>query len=378
MADFMSGISANWTNTLIDQKSFRGEQQRLEHVWTFVGLADDLVDDGDWIRASIATRSVFIQRFGDELRGFENVCAHRQHPLRTGAKGNGPVRCGFHHWQYNRDGLAVGIPICNLVFGKTPHELGAHLRRIDLGACGRMIFGRFPSIRATQSLQEYLGDAFPVLEATARIVQRPLFTERQIRASWKLNMHVSMDEYHGPAVHPTTFGRDGYMPGLSHHRYFRLGANSAFCFTDDRDCLEKLLVGCRDGTYRSNHYFVYHILPDLVVAHVEADRSFYFCNILQFSAVAHDKTAFRGWAYPAPFESDMSWLARATRPITDMFRRHIYFRYVKRVINEDATVAERIQEVAHQIEGAPMLGARELRVGWFEESIRNLTDTAAR
>jgi phenylpropionate dioxygenase-like ring-hydroxylating dioxygenase large terminal subunit len=318
-----------------------------------------------------------VQRFGSELRGFENVCAHRKHPLRTKARGNGPMFCGFHQWQYDRDGRALGIPVCNLLFGKAPHELGAHLRRIDIATCGTLIFGRFPSERAMQSLEEYLGNAFPVLEAATQLSRQPMFMQRQIRANWKLNMHVTLDEYHGPAVHPKTFGQGGYTPDAIHHRYFRLGANSAFCFSDDKDCLDKLVAGCRNSTYRSSHYFVFQILPDLIVAHAEADKTFYYCNILQYSPVTHDTTAFRAWAYPAPFASDTSWLARAIRPITDTVRNPIYFHFFKRIVNEDATVAERIQEVAHQIDTVPMLGAREMRVAWFEESIRDLAGLEA-
>ncbi|MBM3798375.1 MAG: Rieske 2Fe-2S domain-containing protein [Acidobacteria bacterium] len=371
---FVSGFSREWARTLVDQQAFRDEQRRLEHVWTFLGLADDVARDGDWFRASIATRSVFVQRFGDALRGFENLCAHRFHPLRREAKGNGPVICGFHHWHYDREGRAIGIPICKVVFGKPPHELGARLRGIELARCGQMIFGRFPSPAATESLEDYLGVVFPVLEAMVPAGSRRLYAERPIRANWRLNLHISLDEYHGPAVHPTTFGRHGYARSMSRHRYFRLGAHSAFLNSDDERCLEKLLLGCRDGNYRPDYYFVFQILPDLIVALAEADSSFWFCNILQYSPVAHDRTAFRGWSYPAPFESVHPWIARATRPVTGIFRRRIFHHYFKCVVNEDAAVCERIQDVAHQIDAIPMLGAQEERISWFEEAIRELAN----
>ena len=93
---------------------------------------------------------------------------------------------------------------------------------------------------------------------------------------------------------------------------------------------------------------------------------------MQYSPVAHDRTAFRGWLYAAPFKSGLPRLAQATRSITDIFRRYIYRHYLKRVVNEDASVCERIQEVAHQIDKVPMLGAQEERIGWFEEAIRDL------
>ncbi len=335
-------------------------------------MADEVARDGDWIRASIATRSVFVQRFGDELRGFENVCAHRFHPLRREAKGNGPVICGFHHWQYNRDGTAVGIPICNVVFGKPPHALGVGLRRIELATCGPMIFGRFPSPAATTSLEAHLGDTFPILEAVTRTMEQPLYAERSIKASWKLNLHTSLDEYHGPSVHPATFGRGGYPRSMSHHRYFRVGVNSAFFNSDDEACFQKLMAGCRDGSYRSSHYFVFQILPNLIVAHAEADRGFWYCTLMQYSPVTHDWTDFRGWSFAAPFEANRPWLASAARPITDPIRHRVFHHYFRRVVNEDAAVCERMQEVAHQIDGTPLLSAQEVRIGWFEESLREL------
>src|SRR5262249_36970816 len=116
-----------WARGSADPAFFEQEQTQLGKLWTLLGLTTDIPRDGDWFRASLGGRSVFVQRFGDTLRGFENVCMHRFYPLRIADKGNGPIRCGFHHWQYNKDGLAVGIPKCQEMFGVTPRELNARL-----------------------------------------------------------------------------------------------------------------------------------------------------------------------------------------------------------------------------------------------------------
>mgnify|MGYP003351359145 CR=1 FL=1 len=160
----MAAFGATWAQELLDPGVFRAEQERLAHAWTFLGLTRDLAHDGDWFRASIATRSVFVQRFGPELRGFENVCAHRGYPIRRAEKGNGPAQCGFHHWQYNREGWAVGIPICTLAYGKAPHDVAARLQPIELATCGSLIFGRFPHDNATETLESHLGEAYPIVE----------------------------------------------------------------------------------------------------------------------------------------------------------------------------------------------------------------------
>ena len=56
---------ANWPDTLIDPARFRDEQARLARIWTFLGFTHDVAKDGDWFRATIATRSVFVQRLGE-------------------------------------------------------------------------------------------------------------------------------------------------------------------------------------------------------------------------------------------------------------------------------------------------------------------------
>jgi phenylpropionate dioxygenase-like ring-hydroxylating dioxygenase large terminal subunit len=146
---------SNWPQTLVDAEAFRREQNELSRVWTFLGLARDVARDGDWFRASLATRSVFVQRFGDELKCFENRCAHRSFPLRTSDKGNGAIVCGFHHWRYDRDGRAVGIPMCQELFGTLPRELDARLNQVEIATCGELIFGRFAGPRANESLEQF-------------------------------------------------------------------------------------------------------------------------------------------------------------------------------------------------------------------------------
>jgi phenylpropionate dioxygenase-like ring-hydroxylating dioxygenase large terminal subunit len=247
--------------------------------------------------------------------------------------------------------------------------MGARLRKLDLATCGQLVFGRFPAPGVTISLEDHLGEIYPIIEALMPKKEPRLYWQRSIRANWRLNFHITLEEYHAQAVHPRTFGRYGYPASLERYQYFRLGPHSACMDSSDANCFERLLEGCRDAGYRSSHYFVLHILPDLILAHAEAEPGFWFLNLLQYSPAAHNRTAFRAWCWPAAFDSGLSRLARATRPISDFFRRPIYHHFFKQIVNQDAAVCERIQEVAHQIDASPMLGAQECRIAWFEESI---------
>ncbi len=217
----------SWARTIADPASFEREQARLGQIWTLLGLITDLPKDGDWFRATLGGRSVFVQRFGDDLRGFENICTHRFYPLRTQDKGRGPIRCGFHHWQYNKDGLAIGIPNCQELFGATPRELQAKLKPIDIATCGILIFGRFPNSKNTETLDRFLGDGFDILQAMCDVERTPYRMTSNIAANWKLGFHISLDDYHIVAVHPDTFGKRGYLP-TEPVRYYRFGQHSAY------------------------------------------------------------------------------------------------------------------------------------------------------
>jgi phenylpropionate dioxygenase-like ring-hydroxylating dioxygenase large terminal subunit len=363
-------IPADWTRTIVDPVAFAEEQRRLVHVWTFLGMTSDIAKDGDWFRASIATRSVFVQRFGVELRGFENVCAHRFFPLRNARRGNGPVICGYHGWQYDREGRAVGIPLCRDLFNALPQELGARLNPIELATCGRMIFGRFPHPEVSESLENFLDLGFPVLEAGSQAWTRPQRMTTSLEANWRLGAHISLDDYHATIVHPRTFGKDGYLK-REKIGYFRFGLHSAYVGMNRADELERIAKACRNGTYSPNRYTILHFVPNVLMAFFPTDLDFYHCVVLLYEPERHDRSLLHAWFYPAPFPSRRPWIRALTNPVRAPFVRH----YVGTVLREDNTVCERIQKIAHQIAGPPRIGRLEERVGWFEESYRKLMET---
>jgi phenylpropionate dioxygenase-like ring-hydroxylating dioxygenase large terminal subunit len=367
MIQIDSHSAPNWARTLTDAKSFEREQAQLGKIWTLLGVSNDVADDGDWFRATIGGRSVFVQRFGDALRGFENICAHRFYPLRTQDKGNGPIRCGFHHWQYNKDGLAVGIPNCQEMFGVTPRELGVELKPIDIATCGNLIFGRFPSPQNAETLEQFLGEGFPILQAMWNLQGAPYHTTTSIAANWKLGFHISLDDYHIVAVHPDTFGKHGYLP-TDAVRYYRFGQHSAYFYGADERALTEMANECRSGDYRPTDYRILQFFPNVIAVHFEAARN-WFVLIQQYVPVAFDRTLLRSWYFHAPFppvdRSRTHWLLR--RAVAPWLPLIVPF-YMRKIVREDNAVCERVQSVARQINGFPILGRHEERIAWFEDA----------
>lgn len=355
-----------WARALTDTKSFEREQEQLGKLWTLLGVTTDVAHDGDWFRAMLGGRSVFVQRFGDDLVGFENICRHRFYPLRTADKGNGPIRCGFHHWQYNKEGLAVGIPKCQEMFGVTPREMGAKLQPVDIATCGVLVFGRFPSAENTETLEQSFGDAFPIIAAMWNLKSAPYYIETPIAANWKLCYHITLDDYHIVAVHPDTFGKDGYLP-LDTVRYHRIGRHSAYFWGGDDDEVAKMAGECRRGEYRAANYRILQMFPNMLTLHFEAERTWYVL-IQQYVPVGPDRALSRSWYFPAPFPAvDKNWFDGLYRRVVAPFAPFVVPLYIRKIFHEDNSVCEGIQSVAPQINAFPILGRHEERVAWFEE-----------
>jgi phenylpropionate dioxygenase-like ring-hydroxylating dioxygenase large terminal subunit len=365
-------MERDWTKSIVGRDAFQHEQERLENVWTFLGLTVDVPNDGDWFTCTIATRSVFVQRFGAVLHGFENLCVHRFYPLRRGARGNGPLICGYHNWQYDSDGRVVGIPRARELFGALPQELGARLRKIELATCGTLVFGRFAGAR-NDSLEDFLADGFDILQATSLVSGRCQFLTGTIEANWRLCMHISLDDYHGVAVHPSTFGKGGYLK-RSDIGYFRFGLHSAYLDTHKPDAFETMRVACRAGSFLPTRYTIFQVVPNMLLAIFRVHREAFYAVVETFEPIRHDACRLKAWLYPASFGAPRSWLRRLTELVHGPIVRH----YAQRVFREDNRVCEHLQQVASQIQTIPRLGALEERIEWFEASYRQLVSEANR
>ncbi|MFY8094837.1 MAG: Rieske 2Fe-2S domain-containing protein [Niveispirillum sp.] len=78
--------------------------------WALLGQARDLADHGQWITGWIGSIPVLVRNFSGALRGFRNVCSHRFALMLTTPSGKGPLRCPYHAWVYDGDGVPKAIP----------------------------------------------------------------------------------------------------------------------------------------------------------------------------------------------------------------------------------------------------------------------------
>lgn len=358
-----------WARAMTNAVDFNAEQEKFGQIWTFLGFDFDIANRDDWFRTTLGGKSIFVQRFETGIRAFENRCAHRFYPLRTEDKGNGPVVCGFHHWRYNADGLALGIPKCPEMFGKTPREMDARLPAVEIAQCGPMIFGRFPGGPDTP-LKEWLGDGWDILTHLTAGTRPLTRIDTLVKAHWKLLIEISLDDYHLVAVHPTTFGKSGYLP-TEILRYVHFGAHSAYIPDGDAAALGTLASQCRDGSYRARRYRIFQFFPNLIVAVARAidylGDSYWYLVVQHLVPEAHDRTRSTFRIFPLPFARPAPPLRRLIRAWTQPFMVRSFTYFARRVQKEDSEACEKLQTVVGQAGGEQTLALQEARIGWFEQ-----------
>jgi phenylpropionate dioxygenase-like ring-hydroxylating dioxygenase large terminal subunit len=364
-----------WLAALCDDLAFGDEQQRLRSHWTFVGFTSDLARTNDWIRRDLYGRSIFIQNFDGELHGFVNSCAHRHFPIRTEDAGNGPIRCPFHHWVYDKTGRAAGIPMSKDLFGASPKTINARLETVDVDTCGSLVFARLSADGERVGLRDYLGPAAPILSLFTTGATPASSSAYEINANWRLSVHMTLDDYHLVAVHPSTFGKDGYLKG-DLPRYYRFGPHSAYFTEGGPSELETMSKACADGAYRPGGYRIFSLFPNLTVIQITAMFHWYIV-VLVHEPVAKDRALIRSAFFEAPFVRDKSRFSSLLNSIQRPFRNFFFDFYFRRILREDNQVCEKHQRFVGQSRALPKLGAHEERIAWFENSYRDLVGNAS-
>lgn len=352
---------------LHDPDAFAAEQERLGEIWTLLGYASDLPRENDWFRTMLGGRSVFVQRFADGLRGFENRCAHRSFPLRREDRGNGPILCGFHHWRYDREGVAAGIPNCQDAFGMAPRELGRRLARLDIACCGDLIFARFPG--RAETLREFLGPAFEVLALLCADMRPAVRARLPARANWRLCQAITLDDYHLAAVHPGSFGRKGrYLPSAALN-YQRFGLHNHYFLGAHSGSLEDWVALLRAGTRDPVGYRMMHLFPDSALVLSPAVRalgqSFRYMLLLRQVPLAPDRCETRITLMRLRPDGAKDTAFTRLLDLFEPFRLWLAKRAALTILAEDRAICEALQENPRQIAPDPLHGASEIRVAWF-------------
>ena len=223
-----NGLSEVPFRLYTDPEQYRLEQERIFKgpTWSFLCLATEIADPGDYVATTIGETAVIVTRDVEgQINAFPNRCVHRGNLLCLERQGNvKEIKCIYHGWTYDLTGKLTGVAFERGVkrqggmppeFRKDEHDLS----RLRVAELAGLVFGSFR--RDAPDLESYLGPQ--VVGGIKRVLNRPAHilgrSTQVLPNNWKLYFENTKDTYHASILHMflTTFRINRLsMPGGIH------------------------------------------------------------------------------------------------------------------------------------------------------------------
>jgi salicylate 5-hydroxylase large subunit len=198
-----------WVYT--DPQVYAREQERIfgGPFWSYVGLAAEIPNVGDFKRTFVGDKSVVVVRDKQgTVRVVANRCAHRGVAFCMQSYGTmTEIMCPYHQWTYDLRGNLTAVPFRRglrqqggmpAVFRLEEHGL----QKLAVAERHGVIFASFAA--APPALEQYLGSA--MLSYFDRVFDgRGLrilgYMRQRIASNWKLMFENIKDPYHASLLH---------------------------------------------------------------------------------------------------------------------------------------------------------------------------------
>ena len=108
-----NGLSEVPFRVYTDPEQYRLEQERIFKgpCWSYLCLAAEIPNPGDWVATTVGETAVVVARDSDGgIKAFVNRCAHRGNLLCIERHGHGDeIKCIYHGWTYDLAGKLTGV-----------------------------------------------------------------------------------------------------------------------------------------------------------------------------------------------------------------------------------------------------------------------------
>jgi len=327
--------------------------------WLYVGTLAELATPGSWITAEQGGRSWIVTNTPDGLRCFRNVCSHRHSRILEGERGCGPLRCGYHGWTYDAEGIPTGLPGQRDNFDLTGAErLALRLPQGHVASVGNFVFMAENPTAASPAedmcepalaLLHWLSDSFVAPYATG---------ERAWIANWKAGVENTLEPYHTSFVHAESIAEVAELAGdMALHP----GFSSEFHRLKDKSRTWWQAMAEAAGVTPSPHfgdYWHFHVHPNLCIGLTFGS----LLSIQTFEPLAPDRTRLR---YRLFLPRAVAPKSTAKRAVLEEFLAD----FNERVLLEDQGPVEACQRGFGDAAWPALLGESEARIGNFQRGI---------
>jgi len=341
--------------------------------FVLAGLTTELANERDFVTVDMAGTAIVVQNFKGELRAFQNVCSHQFAKIQVEPRGNRPLMCRYHGWNYDASGYPFGIPKkSEYKLDGVPREC-LTLKPYRVETCGLFVF--VAELDCLFDLRAYLGSFWDTLgELSRHIGPEYKFAEIPHQANWKLLVENVLDNYHCTTLHPDTFLADGFCRNAPEqvvvdgpHSSFHVPRTPVAKEEQER-MRRRFLSHLANRTLQHDSYFHIFIFPNLFVASTEGTTFF----VGQALPEAAGRTNLR-LRYLEP-----AGLPSRARGRQDMVNATYSENGLKIIVEEDLPVLETVQRGLAISDKPGFIGDGEVRIRvWREAYARAMADGVA-
>jgi len=174
--------------------------------WLYVCTLAELAEPGSWITVEHGGKAWIVTHSAAGLRCFRNVCSHRHSRILEGERGCSPLRCGYHGWTYDAEGVPTGLPGQRDNFELSASErLSLRLPQGHVASVGNFVFmAENPLSACPEDDMHELG--INLLRNLSDTFDTPYETGQRVwAANWKAAVENTLEPYHATFVHSESF-----------------------------------------------------------------------------------------------------------------------------------------------------------------------------
>ncbi|MDB5348564.1 MAG: dioxygenase Rieske iron-sulfur component [Schlesneria sp.] len=331
----------------------------LTKGWHLVGTTVELSQSGDFLTCQLLGIPIQVRNFDGQLSALSNVCAHRHCLITRLTSGrSSKMKCQYHGWEYDKTGRTQQIPVAK-DFAPLDRER-TQLAEYRVSTCGKLVFVSLAGDGPL--LVDFLGDFFAVCSERFGQGWEPFLNEdAEHECNWKVPVEGTLEAYHVPQVHPSTFGtfpqeaKTSHVLGSNHTTLstrLPFGASSKldgiFQWLEAR--FLRLMGRIPTADYRHHHCF-----PNVLFSFTDAVS---LCQCLVPTGPESCRSIVRQFGYVGKSRGPRRWIARIWGRLAA--------RITKRILAEDRALFKSVQQGLRNSTHEGMLGRCEERIHAFQ------------
>ncbi|MBU3621836.1 aromatic ring-hydroxylating dioxygenase subunit alpha [Polynucleobacter sp. CS-Odin-A6] len=342
----------------------------FENIWIFACMKQDL-DLKSHYGFRVGTKDILIQLDESNTpRAFINSCSHRGSLLCEEGRHSGRVRCPYHGWVYDTEGIPIGIPSKSCFPEVVANPRGFKLNEVSCKEAGNFIFVSLAE-RPTL-LNEFLGKEYDFLESISLGLSNVILEfSKSVQANWKVLIENSLEGYHVPMVHQNTFlVADGMGESIkdistnfdsNYHSSMNHLANQGWLNSFENKFSKKI----GHWPFRTNYYTHHHIFPNLTITSFLG----YSFHVQNFKNVSHDLTKVHSRTFSTIFKNQNEVGAKLIKKIYEDSSQ-----FTSKVFDEDTFICEKVQRGLKNAKNQLVLGnGLEERVLHFQKAYTRMS-----